>query len=106
MLGFESLFKANTVSSTQVKKGTQAGPSGNETINATSQKSAGNHYKPKEEEEYERQLQCKNIWLQHMCLAEDMCSEFEGIEVRPIAGLEGVDYLSKYVVIFRMMPTN
>ena len=44
--------------------------------------------------EYEASIQCKNAWLQHMSLSEDMCRERHGNKVRPIDGLEGVDYLT------------
>jgi hypothetical protein len=36
----------------------------------------------------------RNAWLQHMALQEDMKSEREGVQVRNIPGLAGVDYLS------------
>ena len=36
----------------------------------------------------------RNMWLQHMALADDMVTEREGIEVRNIDGLAVVDYLS------------
>lgn len=36
----------------------------------------------------------RNMWLQHMVLADDMVTEREGIEVRNIDGLAVVDYLS------------
>lgn len=36
----------------------------------------------------------RNMWLQHMALADDMVSEREGIQVRNIDGLAGVDYLT------------
>lgn len=36
----------------------------------------------------------KSAWLQHMLLKQDMKSEADGIEIRAIPGLEGVDYLT------------
>ena len=36
----------------------------------------------------------RNMWLQHMVLADDMVSERTGVEVRNIEGLAGVDYLA------------
>jgi hypothetical protein len=36
----------------------------------------------------------RNVWLQHMALADDMKSERDGVVVRNIAGLAGVDYLT------------
>ena len=36
----------------------------------------------------------KSAWLQHMLLSSDMKTEHEGVKVRAIQGLEGVDYLS------------
>ena len=51
-----------------------------------------------EMEEKRKQLEVKNLWLKHMCLGPDMCSETKGIEVRPIEGLDGVDYLAPGVL--------
>jgi hypothetical protein len=36
----------------------------------------------------------KSAWLQHMLLKSDMKTEHDGVKVRAIQGLEGVDYLS------------
>lgn len=47
-----------------------------------------------EEQEKRKQLEVMNLWLKHMCLGPDMCSEVNGISVRAIEGLEGVDYLT------------
>jgi hypothetical protein len=35
----------------------------------------------------------KSAWLQHMVLKSDMKTEHEGVKIRAIQGLEGVDYL-------------
>jgi hypothetical protein len=45
-------------------------------------------------QEYTKEMECKSRWVQHMCLQYDMKSEKDGIEVRPIAGCSGVDYLA------------
>lgn len=47
----------------------------------------------KTEEEIKEELDCKSAWLQHMSLTSDMCTEREGNEIRPIQGLDGVDFL-------------
>ncbi len=47
-----------------------------------------------EEEEDGRELDCKSSWLQHMTLTSDGCTEREGNEIRPIPGLDGVDFLT------------
>ncbi len=46
------------------------------------------------DEEDDRELDCKSPWLQHMTLKSDMCTEREGNEIRPIPGLDGVDFLT------------
>ena len=43
---------------------------------------------------HQEQVETKNKWLEHMALKSDMCSERDGIKVRPIPGLPGVDYLT------------
>ena len=47
----------------------------------------------KTEEDIKEELDCKSAWLQHMSLTSDMCTEREGNEIRPIQGLDGVDFL-------------
>jgi hypothetical protein len=44
-------------------------------------------------EKEKEELDCKSAWLQHMSLTSDMCTEREGNEIRPISGLDGVDFL-------------
>lgn len=42
-----------------------------------------------------QQQSYKSSWLQHMLLSDsDLCTDPEGVQVRAIAGLEGVDYLT------------
>ena len=36
----------------------------------------------------------RNAWLHHMALEDDLTTERPGVQVRPIQGLEGVDYLA------------
>ncbi len=45
-------------------------------------------------QQYLNEMECKSRWVHHMCLQDDMKSEKDGIEVRPIPGCAGVDYLS------------
>ena len=45
-------------------------------------------------QEYVKQIECKSRWLWHMKLGSNMIREKEGVEVRPIAGTAGVDYLA------------
>ena len=45
-------------------------------------------------QEYIKQMECKSKWLWHMRLQSDMVHEKDGVEVRPIAGTAGVDYLA------------
>lgn len=42
---------------------------------------------------------CKSAWLQHLSLQSDMCTEREGNEIRPIKGLDGVDFLTELATI-------
>ena len=51
-------------------------------------------YSPAMNEEYRQQIECKSAWLQHMSLSNDMIAERPNMEVRPIPGLAGVDYLA------------
>jgi hypothetical protein len=39
--------------------------------------------------EYLKQVECKNKWVQHMKLGDDMISEREGVVVRAIQGTAG-----------------
>jgi len=45
-------------------------------------------------QEYLRQIECKSKWVRHMRLRSNLIQEREGVEVRPIQGTSGVDYLS------------
>ena len=44
--------------------------------------------------EEQKNLECNSAWLQHMTLTTDLCTEREGNEIRPIPGLDGVDFLT------------
>jgi len=45
-------------------------------------------------QEYVKQMECKSRWVWHMRLQSDMIHEREGVEVRPVPGTAGVDYLA------------
>ncbi|KAL9180570.1 hypothetical protein ACHAXT_011023 [Thalassiosira profunda] len=45
-------------------------------------------------QEYAKQMECKSKWVWHMRLRSDMVREKEGVVVRPVPGLAGVDYLA------------
>lgn len=45
-------------------------------------------------QQYLKQVECKSQWVEHMRLDLDMMSERKGVEVRPIPGTAGVDYLA------------
>lgn len=47
-----------------------------------------------EEWEKEPEQQYKNRWLNHMCLAQDGCSDKQGIVLRPVPGTDGIAYLA------------
>jgi len=51
--------------------------------------------KAEEETPKKRELECKSAWLNHLSLTSDMCTEREGNEIRPIPGLDGVDFLTE-----------
>lgn len=42
--------------------------------------------------DYLKQVECKNKWVQHMQLADDLISERKGVVVRPLQGTEGEWY--------------
>jgi hypothetical protein len=43
---------------------------------------------------YEDELSAKSLWVQHMPLQSDMKTESQGMLVRVIEGLTGVDYFT------------
>lgn len=45
-------------------------------------------------QEYLKQIECKSKWVRHMRLKSNLIQERDGVEVRPIKGTSGVDYLS------------
>ena len=48
-----------------------------------------------EQQQQQQQQKYKSAWLEHMRLnLDDMRSEPNGVQIRPISGLEGVDYLT------------
>jgi hypothetical protein len=72
---------------------------GNATKNATSSAATtnanANTTATTSEDESTNQLRYKSTWLEHIRLdPRDLKSETEGIQVRAISGLEGVDYLT------------
>lgn len=44
-------------------------------------------------EDSEEQTKIRSVWLRHMMLQDDLKSEHSNVKVRPIPGLEGVNYL-------------
>ena len=80
-LGFESFTKNGTVNIKNIQE--------------EKNRRDDYHKELKENESIkEKQIECVNQWIHHMCLSKDMCSEHDGIQVRAISGLEGVDYLT------------
>ena len=75
-LGFQSIYRGSAIEA-------------NESL-----KKEGETFSKKQHEEYQEQAKCKSKWLHHISLSEDMITERPGIQVRPISGLHGVDYLS------------
>jgi len=65
----------------------------NTNTNTTSQK---RRFSESLRQEHERGLRCKSDWLQHVSLSHDLVTEREGMEIRPIEGLHGVDYLGQH----------
>eukprot|EP00529_Nitzschia_sp_RCC80_P014051 CAMPEP_0113478794 /NCGR_PEP_ID=MMETSP0014_2-20120614/20950_1 /TAXON_ID=2857 /ORGANISM="Nitzschia sp." /LENGTH=746 /DNA_ID=CAMNT_0000372017 /DNA_START=517 /DNA_END=2757 /DNA_ORIENTATION=- /assembly_acc=CAM_ASM_000159 len=52
-------------------------------------------HQTKSEKEQEAQINYKSAWIKHMTLnVKDMTAEPAGVKIRPISGLEGVNYLS------------
>lgn len=75
-LGFESLYRGSAIEENEsLKKG-------------------GAEFSKEQHEEYQEQVRCKSKWLHHMSLSDDMITERPGNRVRPIRGLQGVDYLT------------
>ena len=75
-LGFSSLYRGSAIEV-------------NESL-----KKDGEKFSKDQHEEYKEQVRCKSKWLHHMSLSDDMITERPGIQVRPISGLQGVDYLT------------
>ena len=74
-LGFQSMYRGSALNV-------------NESLRGEASFSEEQHRK------YEMQVTCKSKWLHHMSLSSDMLSERPNIKVRPISGLNGVDYLT------------
>ncbi|KAL7531494.1 hypothetical protein ACHAXR_007599 [Thalassiosira sp. AJA248-18] len=69
----------------------------NEQLRSTRDLPAGDSFDQSSEEmhqEYVKQIECKSRWLWHIRLQPDMMREKEGVEVRPVPGTAGVDYLA------------
>lgn len=61
----------------------------------SAQKKKQHHPQQNETKEQEAQMNYKSAWVKHMTLnVNDLKTEPTGIKIRPIDGLEGVDYLS------------
>ena len=86
-LGFQSLHVGGALRKNEQK------------LAASQQNYASKGNKPGESsdvlhQQYMKEMECKSRWVHHMCLKDDMKSEKDGIEVRPISGCNGVDYLA------------
>lgn len=53
----------------------------------------GEDYDEQLHKEYEQEFECKSRWLQHFKLMDDLMSDPDGIETRPLSGLNAVNYL-------------
>ncbi len=80
-LGFQSLHIGGALRENEKARASQEEGKSNESSDAMHQ-------------QYVKEIECKSSWVHHMCLQNDMKSEKEGIEVRPIPGCAGVDYLA------------
>lgn len=49
------------------------------------------------ENKYKEEVKCKNTWLHHISLTKDAMTERHGNEIRPVPGLNGCDYLFKFM---------
>ena len=43
--------------------------------------------------DHKEEMEKKSLWVTHLCLSSDGVSDPPGIKVRPMVGLEGIDYL-------------
>ena len=79
-MGFESLHVGGALRKNEKRRASQPGKS--------TKDSDALH------QQYIKEMECKSRWVRHMRLKDDMMSEKDGIEVRPIPGCAGVDYLT------------
>lgn len=56
-------------------------------------KQRGEDYDAELDTLYQQELECKNQWLKHLKLSDDLQSDPSGIETRPLSGLDAVNYL-------------
>lgn len=56
-------------------------------------KDRGEEYDKTLDSQYQHELECKNTWLKHLKLSDDLQSDPSGIETRPMQGLDAVNYL-------------
>lgn len=59
----------------------------------------GEEYDEELHQEYEEERECKSTWLRHFKLMDDLQSDPEGIEARPMKGLEAVNFLDPNGII-------
>merc|ERR1712151_837099 len=57
------------------------------------------HVKGVSDDDVIKGTKCKSTWLDHLSLSHDMINERSGNVVRPIAGLDGVDFLTDIATI-------
>jgi len=49
------------------------------------------------DKKYKEEVKCKNTWLHHISLTKDAMTERRGNEIRAVSGLNGCDYLTKFM---------
>lgn len=69
--GFSSIYVGSALESNEYKK------------------DRGEEYDEELDSQYQRELECKNQWLRHLKLSDDLQSDPSGIKTRPMHGLEG-----------------
>ncbi len=53
----------------------------------------GEEYDEEMHNEYQQEYECKSAWLHHFKLSDDLRSDPEGLETRPLSGLDAINFL-------------